>query len=202
MSERAASRQEKTGYWHAYEVLPFELVQEANRHLKVSTKITFAASHRSYNRSESLLPEKLVDKCREALDNKSIMTRRIILFGANRSHGGSATHAFALLELGFSPKVIADALGYHIITLKRWGVHDAHKSKIRKAVVIDDAKESAYKDAGFTQVQKVRPGDESKPSHYIQVGAALEALESKKFNQLLKEITEKERKAKGRKREL
>ncbi len=170
----AIATQDRPSYWLALKVLPADLVARANEILKVSTKVTFAPSHRPYNRSENLLPEDLVDKCRTALDKKGLEQGRIVLFGSNREYHGKKPHAEVLVELGFTRRVAADALGYNYITLKRWGVPEASGKRKPPAPL----SEQKAVNAGFAQCQKVRPGSDNKREYCAAVGAALATLET------------------------
>lgn len=166
--------QDKPSYWLALRVLPADLVARANEILKVSTKVTFAPSHRPFNRSEQLLPEDLANKCRAALDKRGIDEGRIVLFGSNREYRGKKPHAEALVEMGFHRKVAADALGYNPVTLKRWGVGEANDRRTPPLL----ANETKAVNVGFAQCQKVRPGSDNSREYCALVGAALAALES------------------------
>ena len=187
--------QETSGYYHAIEVLPFELVDNVIDILKISTKVTFAPSHRPLNRSEMLLPPKLVDKCREELDKKDIVTRRVVLFGTTRDHEGTKAHAYVLADIGHTLKVIADALNYHPVTLKRWGMNQYIAAKRLASPKVDPSPEAL--NLGFARCQELRPGEEGSASHYQMVGTALLALRSRDVLALVKKRMAQERKALG-----
>lgn len=183
---------ETSGYYHAVEVLPYELIEEVMEILKLSTKVTFAPSHRPYNRSEMLLPAKLVDKCREALDKKDVLTRRIILFGSSRDHDGGKAHGYVLADLGYAAQVIADTLNYHLITLKRWGLREYIDAKPRKAPAPNPSTEAL--EFGFKRCQELYPGKEVDADHCRMVGTALLALRTKEVQALIRDRLAKDRK--------
>lgn len=189
---------ETSGYWHAIEVLPFELVDKISEILKVSTKITFAPSHRPYNRSEGLLPAKLVDKCRNELDKRDITTRRIILFGSNKAHDGGKLHARVLADLGFPYKVIADALNYHTVTLRRWGIKDYIRDTPGASVAVANVQATKETlDLGFRRCQSLHPGKTFAADYYQTVGSAMLALQTTDFKKRLAAHMKKERAAGG-----
>lgn len=165
--------QSTSGYWHASEVLPEDLVAAVLEKVSGSTKITFALSHKTYNKSEMELPGRLVDKCRAALDKRGILTRRIILFGQHRKHLGGKEEAVALLELGYPARVVADALKYHPVTFRRWGVSELPEGK-RPVPKVVETPETL--DLGFKNYQELYPGTSADNSHYYAVGSAVLAL--------------------------
>jgi len=149
------------------------VVEEVLAQLPFSQKITFAPSHRVYNRSEQLLPAKLVDRCRGQLDKKGHLTRRTVFFGVNRVRLGGHAQAYALLQLGYPIQVAADALKFHRITFKRWGL-EAPQNPPPPPKIIRTVETLA---AGFKHCQELHPGSTGDAEHYYYVGTAIMALQ-------------------------
>lgn len=167
-------------YYHSIEVFSPELAEEAFQWLGIARKITFAKSSKSYTKTESLLSESIVDRCRDELDDKEITENRTVLFGPFKDQyrlpGDPQQQATALAEKGFSGLVIADALGYSYQTIRRWGI-DAG----RQIYVPNGTPEEleAWTQLGKERVTQLRPDDERSPKsrHYLLVGVALAWLQ-------------------------
>ena len=160
--------QETSGYWRAEDVLPLNIIEEVGKVLTSSMKITFAASHRPYNRSEAVLPNKLVDRVREALDKADVTKRRIILFRSRKDHDGGPHHAIALAKRGFPQRVIADALGYNPRTMSRWNLKEHMAAEPAAA-----AANAATLSAGFARFQELHPGEVEEVDYYQLLGTAV-----------------------------
>jgi hypothetical protein len=164
------------GYYHSIEVFDQGLAVECYEYLGKAMKVTFARSDKPYTKTEGLLAEKLVDRCRDALDRKDITENRTVLFGPFRHQqrlpGNPERQARALATKGFSGLVIADTLGYSYQTLRRWGI-DAGRQQFEPNGT--KAELELLTQAGHARVLEVRPDDERSPKskHYLFVGAAL-----------------------------
>lgn len=167
-------------YYHAIEVLPAELAEEAFQWLGLSRKITFAKSAKGYTKTENLLSESIVDRCRDELDNRDILENRTVLFGPFKNQyrlpGDPETQAKALADKGFSGLIIADALGYSYQTIRRWGI-DAGRQVFVPNGTEDEIGE--WTRLGRERVLQLRPDDVRSPKskHYLLVGFALSWLQ-------------------------
>jgi hypothetical protein len=172
--------EKQRSYLIAVDVFGPELTEEVISILGEAKKVTFAPTHRQHNRSESQLPERLVDKCRNILDMKDHIKRRTVFFGHLRTHDGERVHALALAELGYPVNVIADALNYHSITLTRWKI-SAYVASLGAAVPkIEVEPDPDLIDKGFKRCQDLRPGEvKSDLTYYAKVGHAMETLKGK-----------------------
>lgn len=172
--------EKQRSYLIAVDVFGPELTEEVISILGEAKKVTFAPTHKSYNRSEGQLPERLVDKCRNLLDMKDHIKRRTVFFGHLRSHDGERAHALALAELGYPANVIADALNYHAVTLTRWKI-STYVANLGDAVPKPEiTPDPDLIDKGFKRCQDLRPGEvKSDLTYYAKVGHAMEALKGK-----------------------
>lgn len=173
-----------SGYWHATEVFPPDVVAAVLAVIPSSSKVTFAPSHKQPTSSESQLPAALYQRCRGILDNNGIVKRRIVFFGFSREHHGGLSHAKVLHSLGFPLRVIADALAYNRITMKRWNFQEPTNKP-----TIDDS--PAALDAGFKRCQELHPGNEFPPSYYRLVGSAILALDKPEVKKLVAAVKAK-----------
>lgn len=171
----------EASYYHSIDVLPPDLADEAYRYLGISRKVTFGHSNRAYTKTERLLSEDIVDRIREELDQREIMSGRTVLFGPFRDQilrlpGDNVQQARALADRGFSLLVIADALGYSYNTLRRWGLPKGRQ--VYQPHGTDDEL-ALLRAAGEQRVREVRPYDVRSPKsqHYLLVGSALAWLE-------------------------
>lgn len=167
-----ARDEENPTYYHAVDVLPFELAEALFAHLGTAQKVTFAPSHLPYNYSESQLPAKLVDKCREALDNKGIEKRRVVFVSALRAERWDPSVGKALIERGWPTSIVAIVIGYHTITLRRWGWADLAR-KVKGTVKPKVLKTPEVLGLGFSRLQKIFPGKEVSQQVYYRVGSAM-----------------------------
>lgn len=163
-------------YYWSIDVFDPELAQEVYERLGLSRKVSFARSDRPYTKTEHLLTEDLVDRCREQLDDRDITENRIVLFGPFKEQvrlpGNSEKQAHALADRGFSLLVIADTLGYSYQTLRRWEVAAGRQQYEPRGTPEELA---AWAASGRARVKSIRPDDARNPKakHYLLVGAAL-----------------------------
>ncbi len=163
-------------YYWSIDVLDSDLAQEVYERLGLSRKVSFARSDRPYTKTENLLTEDLVDRCREALDDQDITENRVVLFGPFKTQlrlpGNSEKQAHALADRGFSLLVIADALGYSYQTLRRWDIQ-AGRQQFQPRGTAEEL--ASWKELGLARVKEVHPDDARNPKakHYLLVGAAL-----------------------------
>lgn len=172
--------EQKHDYHYAWEVFDPQLAEEAYLWLGGARRVTFARSDKPYTRSEMLLSESIVDRCREQLDQKEIFRGRIVLIGPNtiakRLPGDSMRQAKALARKGFSILVIADVLGYSDQTLRRWGIKSAKESGHQVFRPNGTPLElELWTSVGRERVLELRPDEDRSPKskHYLLVGAAM-----------------------------
>lgn len=172
------SETRQRSYLSAVDVFGPEITEEVISILGEAKKVTFAPTHRVYNRTENQLPAKLVDKCRDILDRKDLLKRRTVFFGHLKSHDGTREHAMALAELGYSLNVIADALNYHVITLTRWKI----RSYAQNLIDVPTPDVPVHADLiamGFERCSNLRPSElKEDRAYYAKVGHAMLALKS------------------------
>ena len=168
-----AREEETPSYYHAVDVLPFDLAQQLFTELGTAQKITFAPSHRPYNHSESLLPSKLVDQCREALDKRDITKRRVVFVSAIRAERWDPSVGKALIERGWPTSVVAIVIGYHHITLRRWGWAELARAVKDKRVKPKVVKTPETLSLGFSRLQKIFPGKVVSQHVYYRIGSAM-----------------------------
>lgn len=178
----------KRSYLIAVDIFGPELTEEVINLLGEAKKVTFAPTHRVYNRIESMLPPRIVDKCRDILDLKDYVKRRTVFFGHLKSRDGEREHAMALAEMGYPINVIADAMGYHAVTMTRWKIRGYAKA-LSSVPILDVQPTSELIDMGFKRCQDLRPA-ESKENllYYATVGHAMVTLKSKALNDRVKAI--------------
>lgn len=166
-------------YLIASDVLGHELTELVLEHVRTAQKITFAPSHRPYNRTEMQLPERLVNRCREELDRKEHLRRRVVFFGLLRERRGDKYMAFALGEYGWTMSIIADVLGCHAVTLVRWGVlayQRDHFAKRGDGKVLRPSIKRPPNEAltfGFERFQSLYPGETATPRYYTALGTCM-----------------------------
>lgn len=197
--------QKQRSYLISVDVFGSEITEQVIAVLGEAKKVTFAPTHRGFNKSESQLPEKLVDKCRNILDMKEHFKRRTVFFGHQRAHDGVREHALALAELGYPLGVVADALNYHTVTMSRWKISAYIDSLGDSAPKIDFPPDPDLIDIGFKRCQDLRPGEvKSDLTYYAKVGHAMRALSSKpvlkRVAELQKVLKKKTTTADGKKR--
>jgi hypothetical protein len=169
----------KRSYLIAVDIFGPELTEEVINILGEAKKVTFAPTHRVYNRIESALPSKIVDRCRDILDMKDYTKRRTVFFGHLNSHDGTREHAMALAELGYPVNVIADAMGYHSVTMTRWKIRSYAKA-LSSVPTLDIQPTSELIDMGFKRCQDLRPAEvKENLLYYANVGHAMVTLKSK-----------------------
>lgn len=167
-------------YYHSIDVLSPELAEEVYLHLGKACKVTHARSDRPYTTTENMLPDSLVDRVRDELDNREIEVPRVIFYGAFKAQyrlpGDPQMQAMALAGKGFSGLVIADTLGYSYQTLQRWAIdlgRQVYQPNGTKAELAE------FERVGRERVLALRPDDTRSPrsKHYLLVGAALTWLQ-------------------------
>jgi hypothetical protein len=180
-------------YLVAVDALGPELAEQVLNVIKTAQKITFAPTHRPMNRSEMMLPEKLVSRCREALDLKEHFKHRVVFFGLLRERRGDKYIAMALAEYGWTMSVIANVLGMHSVTLVRWGVlahqraHFAARGEgkiLRPSLKDPDPRALSF---GFERYQSLFPGEEATPRYYTALGTCLLMAGSEKVKSIAKQ---------------
>jgi hypothetical protein len=161
------------GYYSASDVLTDEMISEVFAALGSSQKVTFGPSGTLLNKSEKLLPEKLVHKVRNYLDKKNILTRRIIWFDRPKSRMGDRSTAEVLVGRGWPRAIVSIVMGYDPVTLTRWGIETSDKET--PPVILSEEVAEAL---GKSRLAAVNPGllEKTSPNRMRLIGQCLTEL--------------------------
>lgn len=166
------ARGQTSNYFACVDIFPSEVYEAVNAYLGRSQKVTFGKPGRPFTRSEELLPEQLVDRCRDILDNLDVPTRTVH-FAPYKArdvprHVAYGIAKWAVTQYGCTLPAVANALNYHTNTFVLWNIRRGSQHAMTPPSPENWQK---YLEAGKEHCAKIGARERAPTSvHYVWVG--------------------------------